>query len=53
LPPAPVRGEALTVTTIPTRLARQQIDALRGRAKASLIAAVNDIRQMSRPYLSP
>ena len=35
--PAPFhRGQALTVATIPTRLARQQIAAIRGTARASL-----------------
>jgi hypothetical protein len=32
-------------TTIPTQLARQQIDALRAKAKASFIVAVDDIRR--------
>ena len=39
------RGAALTVSTIPTKLARQQIAALRGKAKASFLLAVEDIRR--------
>lgn len=35
----------LTVATVPTQLARQQIADLRGKAKASFILAVQDIRQ--------
>jgi len=35
----------LTVATIPTQLARQQIAAMRGKARASLILAVDDIRR--------
>jgi hypothetical protein len=35
----------LTVATIPTRLAQQQIAAMRGKAKASLLLAVDKIRR--------
>lgn len=38
------RGATLTVTTVPTKLAREQIAALRGKAKASFLLAVQDIR---------
>ena len=38
------RGATLTVSTIPTKLAREQIAALRGKAKASFLLAVEDIR---------
>jgi hypothetical protein len=38
------RGATLTVSTIPTKLARQQIASLRGKAKASFLLAVQDIR---------
>jgi hypothetical protein len=41
----PRRGATLTVSTIPTKLARQQIAALRGKAKASFLIAVEDIRR--------
>ena len=39
------RGATLTVATIPTKLARQQIASLRGKAKASFLLAVEDIRR--------
>ena len=39
------RGAALTVAAIPTKPARQQIAALRGKAKASFLLAVEDIRR--------
>jgi len=39
------RGTRLTVATVPTKLARQQIEALRGKAKASFLLAVQDIRR--------
>jgi len=39
------RGATLTVSTIPTKLARQQIAALRGKTKASFLLAVEDIRR--------
>ena len=39
------RGAALTVATVPTKLARQQIASLRGKAKASFLLAVEDIRR--------
>jgi hypothetical protein len=39
------RGATLTVSTVPTELARQQIASLRGRAKASFLLAVQDIRR--------
>jgi len=39
------RGATLTVATIPTKLASQQIKALRGKAKASFVLAVEDIRR--------
>jgi hypothetical protein len=39
------RGATLTVSTVPTKLARQQIAALRGKAKASFLLAVDDIRR--------
>lgn len=38
------RGATLTVSTVPTKLAREQIAALRGKAKASFLLAVDDIR---------
>lgn len=38
------RGATLTVSTIPTKLAREQIKVLRGKAKASFVLAVEDIR---------
>ena len=38
------RGATLTVATVPTRLARQQIASLRGKARASFLLAVEDIR---------
>ena len=34
------RGATLTVATVPTKLARQQIASLRGKAKASFLLAV-------------
>jgi hypothetical protein len=39
------RGATLTVSTVPTKLASQQIAALRGKAKASFLLAVQDIRR--------
>jgi hypothetical protein len=39
------RGATLTVSTVPTKQARQQIAALRGKAKASFLLAVQDIRR--------
>ena len=42
--PSP-RGATLTVTTVPTKLAREQIKALRGKARASFILVVEDIRR--------
>ena len=39
------RGATLTVSTLPTKLARQQIASLRGKAKASFLLAVEDIRR--------
>src|SRR6266851_4199706 len=39
------RGAALTVSTVPTKLARQQIASLRGKAKAYFLLAVEDIRR--------
>ena len=39
------RGVTLTVATVPTKLAREQIAALRGKAKASFLLAVEDIRR--------
>ena len=39
------RGTRLTVATVPTKLARQQIEALRGKAKASFLLAVENIRR--------
>ncbi|HEX5302111.1 MAG TPA: hypothetical protein VFW50_34480 [Streptosporangiaceae bacterium] len=42
--PGPTGG-SLTVSTIPTKLAGQQIKALRGKARASFVLAVEDIRQ--------
>jgi len=39
------RGATLTVSTVPTKQARQQITALRGKAKASFLLAVEDIRR--------
>ena len=38
------RGATLTVSTIPTKLAGKQIATLRGKAKASFLLAVQDIR---------
>jgi hypothetical protein len=40
-----LRGAKLTVATVPTQLARRQIADLRGKAKASFIVAVEEIRQ--------
>ena len=39
------RGATLTVATVPTKLASQQIASLRGKAKASFLLAVQDIRR--------
>lgn len=39
------RGATLTVATVPTKLASQQIASLRGKAKASFLLAVEDIRR--------
>src|SRR6266496_6538737 len=39
------RGATLTVSTVPTKLAREQIKALRGKARASFVIAVEDIRR--------
>jgi len=39
-----LKRSTLTVTTVPTKLAREQIAALRGKAKASFLFAVQDIR---------
>jgi hypothetical protein len=39
------RGATLTVSTVPTKLAREQIAALRGKARASFLLAVEDIRR--------
>lgn len=39
------RGATLTVSTIPTKLAREQIKDLRGKARASFLLAVEDIRR--------
>jgi hypothetical protein len=36
------RGAKLTVSTVPTKLAREQIAALRGKARASFLLAVED-----------
>ena len=38
------QGAPLTVATVPTKLASQQIASLRGKAKASFLLAVQDIR---------
>jgi hypothetical protein len=38
------RGATLTVSTVTTKLAREQIAALRSMAKASFLLAVEDIR---------
>jgi hypothetical protein len=38
-------GGKLTVATVPTQLARQQIASMRGKARATLILAVDDIRR--------
>jgi hypothetical protein len=38
-------GATLTVSTVPTKLASQQIAALRGKVKASFLLAVQDIRR--------
>ena len=39
-----LKRSTLTVTTVPTKLAREQIAALCGKAKASFLFAVQDIR---------
>jgi len=39
------RGAPLTVSVVPTKLAREQIKALRGKARASFVLAVEDIRR--------
>ena len=39
------RGATLTVSTVPTKLARQQIAALRGKTKASFLLAVQEIHR--------
>lgn len=39
------RGATLTVSTVPTKLAREQIKALRGKARASFVLAVEDLRR--------
>jgi hypothetical protein len=39
------RGATLTVSTVPTKLARQQIASLRGKPRASFLLAVEDIRR--------
>jgi hypothetical protein len=39
------RGAALTISTVPTKLAHQQIASLRGKAKASFLLAVEAIRR--------
>ena len=48
--PAPFhRGQALTVATIPTRLARQRIAAMRGKARASLQTQAYGLWCAARP----
>jgi hypothetical protein len=42
--PAGYKGATLTVSTVPTKLADEQIKAMRGKARASFVLAVEDIR---------